>query len=184
MTVSALFRSGIQALREALRKGGAKTIEPGAYFAGTFSGTQPNAKNPRLNDEKVYTYEYRPVDQGAANVANLLGGQTVNTATGEVSAPAPVAQPATPAPVAQPAAPAPVAQPAAQPAAPAPVAQPADQGSPWGDQPAAQPAAAAPAADPNAQVGVLLKAGLDDATIAAATGVDVATVTALRAAQG
>lgn len=164
----------LKQLREALRKAGAKTIEEGAYFAGTLTGSRPNAKNPRLNDEKLYSFEYRSPASNA--VAGLLGGETVDQGTGEVHA-APAYTPAQFTPVEAPVAPAPVAAPAAAdpwqgqpvPAAPAPVQAP----------PAAAPAAAAA---PNVmdQAATLLRAGMTDDVVVATLGIDPAVLAVVK----
>lgn len=93
-------RSGsiLAAIRQAVAQANAQTIELGGVLTVTFSGFDPNSKNP-ANPRKVYTASYQ--------VPAPAGGMFTN--------PAP-AQPAQPA-----VAPAPAAQPA-QPAQPAPVA--------------------------------------------------------------
>lgn len=105
-------RSGsiLSAIRQAVHQVGAGTIDIGGQLTVTFSGFDPNSKNP-ANPRKVYTAAYVPPAPAGGMFANQAPAQ-------------PVAAPATPAPApAQPVAPAPVAQPApaapAQPAAPA-----------------------------------------------------------------
>ena len=104
-------RSGsiLSAIRQAVRQEGAGTIDIGGQLTVTFSGFDPNSKNP-ANPRKIYAASYVP----PAPAGGMFTSQ----------APAPVAQPAAaPAPVAQPApaAPAPVAQPVAASATPAPI---------------------------------------------------------------
>lgn len=104
-------RSGsiLSAIRQAVHQAGAGTIDIGGQLTVTFSGFDPNSKNPQ-NPRKIYTASYVPPAPA--------GGMFTNQAPAQPAAPAPAA----PAPVAQPAAPA--AQPAPAPA-PAPVAAPA-----------------------------------------------------------
>lgn len=52
---SAMF----QAIGEAQQAAG-RRIAPGGTLTITLTGTKPNAKNPKLNDQKLYTVEYRP----------------------------------------------------------------------------------------------------------------------------
>lgn len=110
-------RSGsiLSAIRQAVHQAGAGTIDIGGQLTVTFSGFDPNSKNP-ANPRKVYAASYVP----PAPAGGMFTSQ----------APAPVAQPAAPAPAApapapaapaQPVAPAPAAQPVAAPATPAPV---------------------------------------------------------------
>lgn len=110
-------RSGsiLSAIRQAVHQAGAGTIDIGGQLTVTFSGFDPNSKNP-ANPRKIYAASYVPPAPA--------GGMFTN------QAPAPVAQPAAPAPAAPapapaapvaPVAPAPVAQPVAAPATPAPV---------------------------------------------------------------
>lgn len=95
-------RSGsiLSAIRQAVHQAGAGTIDIGGQLTVTFSGFDPNSKNP-ANPRKIYSASYVPPAPA--------GGMFTNQAPAQ-----PVAAPATPA------APAPVAQPAA-PATPAPV---------------------------------------------------------------
>ena len=112
-------RSGsiLSAIRQAVHQAGAGTIDIGGQLTVTFSGFDPNSKNP-ANPRKIYAASYVP----PAPAGGMFTSQAPAPVAQPAPAPAPVAQPAAaPAPVAQPA-PAPVAQPA--PAAPAPVAQP------------------------------------------------------------
>lgn len=104
-------RSGsiLSAIRQAVHQAGAGTIDIGGQLTVTFSGFDPNSKNP-ANPRKIYSASYVPPAPA--------GGMFTNQAPAQPAAPAPVAQPV--APAAQPApAPAP-AQPVA-PATPAPV---------------------------------------------------------------
>ena len=105
-------RSGsiLSAIRQAVHQAGAGTIDIGGQLTVTFSGFDPNSKNPQ-NPRKIYSASYVPPAPA--------GGMFTNQAPAQPAAPAPVAQPV--APAAQPApAPAP-AQPVAAPATPAPV---------------------------------------------------------------
>lgn len=110
-------RSGsiLSAIRQAVHQAGAGTIDIGGQLTVTFSGFDPNSKNP-ANPRKIYSASYVPPAPA--------GGMFTNQAPAQPAAPAPAA-PAAPAPApaapAQPVAPAPVAQPVAAPAAPAPV---------------------------------------------------------------
>lgn len=99
-------RSGsiLSAIRQAVHQAGAGTIDIGGQLTVTFSGFDPNSKNP-ANPRKVYSASYVPPAPA--------GGMFTNQAPAQPAAPAPVAQPA-------PAA-APAAQPVAAPATPAPV---------------------------------------------------------------
>lgn len=100
-------RSGsiLSAIRQAVHQAGAGTIDIGGQLTVTFSGFDPNSKNP-ANPRKVYAASYVPPAPA--------GGMFTNQAPAQpVVAPAPA-----PAAPAQPVAPAP-AQPA--PATPAPV---------------------------------------------------------------
>ena len=92
-------RSGsiLSAIRQAVHQAGAGTIDIGGQLTVTFSGFDPNSKNP-ANPRKIYSASYVPPAPA--------GGMFTNQAP---------AQPA------QPAAPAPVAQPVPAPATPAPV---------------------------------------------------------------
>lgn len=105
-------RSGsiLSAIRQAVHQAGAGTIDIGGQLTVTFSGFDPNSKNP-ANPRKIYSASYVPPAPA--------GGMFTNQAPAQPAAPAPVAQPV--APAAQPApVPAP-AQPVAAPATPAPV---------------------------------------------------------------
>lgn len=148
-------RSGsiLSAIRQAVHQAGAGTIDIGGQLTVTFSGFDPNSKNPQ-NPRKIYTASYVPPAPA--------GGMFTNQAPAQPAAPAPAA----PAPAA-PAAPAPAA-----PAAPAPVAQPVAPATP-------APVPAVPDAIRQA-VTALIGTGQDDATIAATlagTGLPVTTET-------
>jgi len=112
-------RSGsiLSAIRQAVHQAGAGTIDIGGQLTVTFSGFDPNSKNP-ANPRKVYSASYVPPAPA--------GGMFTNQAAAQ---PAPVAAPAPAAPVPAPAAPAqpvaPAAQPAAAPAQPVPAPVPA-----------------------------------------------------------
>lgn len=160
-------RSGsiLSAIRQAVHQAGAGTIDIGGQLTVTFSGFDPNSKNP-ANPRKVYTASYVPPAPA--------GGMFTNQAPAQ-----PAAAPAAPAqPVAAPVPAAPAPAPAA-PAAPAPA------------QPVPAPATPAPVpAVPDAirqAVTALIGTGQDDATIAATlagTGLPVTaeTVATIRAA--
>lgn len=151
-------RSGsiLSAIRQAVHQAGAGTIDIGGQLTVTFSGFDPNSKNP-ANPRKIYSASYVPPAPA--------GGMFTNQAPAQ-----PVAQPA--------AAPAPAAPAApAQPVAPAPVAQPAPAAAPA--QPVPAPVPAVPDAVRQA-VTALIATGQDDATIAATlagTGLPVTTET-------
>lgn len=161
-------RSGsiLAAIRHAVAQAGAGTIDIGGQLTVTFSGFDPNSKNP-ANPRKIYSASYVPPAPA--------GGMFTNQAPAQ-----PVAAPAPAAPAPAPAAPAQPVAPAAQPAPVAPA-------------PAAQPAPATPApvpAVPDAirqAVTALIGTGQDDAAIAATlagTGLPVTaeTVATIRAA--
>ena len=121
-------RSGsiLSAIRQAVHQAGAGTIDIGGQLTVTFSGFDPNSKNP-ANPRKIYAASYVPPAPAGGMFTSQEPAQPVAAPAAPVApAPAaPVAQPApaAPAPAAQPAAPAPVAQPVAAPApaTPAPV---------------------------------------------------------------
>lgn len=113
-------RSGsiLSAIRQAVHQAGAGTIDIGGQLTVTFSGFDPNSKNP-ANPRKIYTAAY----QAPAPAGGMFTNQAPAQPAAAPAAPAPV--PVAPAqPVAPAAQPAPAAAPA-QPVAPAPVAQPA-----------------------------------------------------------
>ena len=99
-------RSGsiLSAIRQAVHQAGAGTIDIGGQLTVTFSGVDPNSKNP-ANPRKIYSASYVPPAPA--------GGMFTNQAPAQ-----PVAAPAPAAPAPAPAAP---AQPVAAPATPAPV---------------------------------------------------------------
>lgn len=103
-------RSGsiLSAIRQAVHQVGAGTIDIGGQLTVTFSGFDPNSKNP-ANPRKVYSASYAPPAPA--------GGMFTNQAPAQPAAPAPAA----PAAPAQPVAPAQPAAPVAAPATPAPV---------------------------------------------------------------
>lgn len=105
-------RSGsiLSAIRQAVHQAGAGTIDIGGQLTVTFSGFDPNSKNP-ANPRKVYAASYVPPAPA--------GGMFTNQAPAPVAQPAAAPAPAAPAAPAAPVAPAP-AQPVA-PATPAPV---------------------------------------------------------------
>lgn len=105
----------LKAVRDAVRRSGAKGLEVGGILAVTYSGD--GIAQGQLDPPKLYTAVYTPAARNAATEF-INGGQPAAPA-----APAqpvqPVAQPVAPAPQPAPVAPAPVAPavPAAQPAA-------------------------------------------------------------------
>lgn len=107
-------RSGsiLSAIRQAVHQAGAGTIDIGGQLTVTFSGFDPNSKNP-ANPRKVYSASYVPPAPA--------GGMFTNQAPAQPAAPAPAAPAPAPAAPAQLVAPAPAAQPVAAPATPAPV---------------------------------------------------------------
>lgn len=108
-------RSGsiLSAIRQAVHQAGAGTIDIGGQLTVTFSGFDPNSKNP-ANPRKVYTAAYQ--------APAPAGGMFTNQAPAQpAAAPAPAAPAPAPAAPAQPVAPAPAAQPVPAPATPAPV---------------------------------------------------------------
>ena len=106
-------RSGsiLSAIRQAVHQAGAGTIDIGGQLTVSFSGFDPNSKNP-ANPRKIYSASYVPPAPA--------GGMFTNQAPAQpVAQPVPAA-PAPAAPAPAPAQPAP-AQPVAAPATPAPV---------------------------------------------------------------
>lgn len=99
-------RSGsiLSAIRQAVHQAGAGTIDIGGQLTVTFSGFDPNSKNP-ANPRKIYAAAYVPPAPA--------GGMFTSQAPAQ-----PAAAPAPAAPAPAPAAP---AQPVAAPATPAPV---------------------------------------------------------------
>lgn len=93
-------RSGsiLSAIRQAVHQAGAGTIDIGGQLTVTFSGFDPNSKNP-ANPRKIYSASYVPPAPA--------GGMFTNQAPAP-AAPAPVAPPVAPAAQPAPATPAPV----------------------------------------------------------------------------
>ena len=114
-------RSGsiLSAIRQAVHQAGAGTIDIGGQLTVTFSGFDPNSKNP-ANPRKVYTASYVPPAPAGGMFTNQAPAQPVAQPVAP-AAPAPAAPAPAPAAPAQPVAPAPAAQPAVAPATPAPV---------------------------------------------------------------
>lgn len=113
-------RSGsiLSAIRQAVAQVNAGTIDIGGQLTVTFSGFDPNSKNP-ANPRKVYSASYVPPAPAGGMFTSQASAQPV--AAPVPAAPAPAAPaPAQPVPAA-PVAPAPAAQPVAAPATPAPV---------------------------------------------------------------
>lgn len=108
-------RSGsiLSAIRQAVHQAGAGTIDIGGQLTVTFSGFDPNSKNP-ANPRKIYSASYVPPAPAGGMFTNQAPAQPVAQPAAAPATPAPA--PATPA---QPVAPTP-AQPVA-PATPAPV---------------------------------------------------------------
>ena len=119
-------RSGsiLSAIRQAVHQAGAGTIDIGGQLTVTFSGFDPNSKNP-ANPRKIYSASYVPPAPAGGMFTSQAPAQPAAAPVAQpVAAPAPAApdapaQPVAPAP-AQPVAPAP-AQPVPAPATPAPV---------------------------------------------------------------
>ena len=111
-------RSGsiLSAIRQAVHQAGAGTIDIGGQLTVTFSGFDPNSKNP-ANPRKVYTAAYVPPAPAGGMFTNQAPAQPV----AQPAAPAPAAPAPAPAAPAQLVAPAPAAQPVPAPATPAPV---------------------------------------------------------------
>lgn len=91
-------RSGsiLSAIRQAVHQAGAGTIDIGGQLTVTFSGFDPNSKNP-ANPRKIYSASYVPPAPAGGMFTNQAPAQPA-----AAPAPAPVAQPvapATPAPV-------------------------------------------------------------------------------------
>lgn len=89
-------RSGsiLSAIRQAVHQVGAGTIDIGGQLTVTFSGFDPNSKNP-ANPRKIYAASYVPPAPAGGMFTNQAPAQPAAPAP----APAPAAQPATPAPV-------------------------------------------------------------------------------------
>jgi|GEM_PF-2558952 len=165
----------IKALREAIRQAGDDDLHEGGEFYAKITGMRPSSRG---NDEILYAYKYSAPVAGTGLDFSQVGGEQVNTQTGEIHAPAQAAPAAAeqawgapPAPAAggwpaQPAAAAP-APAAAPPAAPPAVAQPA---------PAAAPVATP---DPVALVDQLVGLGVPIEGIASTTGLSPEAVAAI-----
>ena len=102
-------RSGsiLSAIRQAVHQAGAGTIDIGGQLTVTFSGFDPNSKNP-ANPRKIYSASYVPPAPAGGMFTNQAPAQPVPAPA--PTAPAPAAQPAPVAPA--PAAPAPAPVPA------------------------------------------------------------------------
>lgn len=89
-------RSGsiLSAIRQAVHQAGAGTIDIGGQLTVTFSGFDPNSKNP-ANPRKVYTAAY----QAPAPAGGMFTNQAAAQSVAPAQPAAPVAAPATPAPV-------------------------------------------------------------------------------------
>ena len=113
-------RSGsiLSAIRQAVHQAGAGTIDIGGQLTVTFSGFDPNSKNP-ANPRKIYSASYVPPAPAGGMFTNQAPAQPVAQPAAAPAPAAPAPAPAAPAAPAQPA-PAP-AQPVAAPATPAPV---------------------------------------------------------------
>lgn len=99
-------RSGsiLSAIRQAVHQAGAATIDIGGQLTVTFSGFDPNSKNP-ANPRKIYSASYVPPAPAGGMFTNQAPAQPA-AAPAQPVAPAPVAQPApTPAPAPVPAVP-------------------------------------------------------------------------------
>ena len=115
-------RSGsiLSAIRQAVHQAGAGTIDIGGQLTVTFSGFDPNSKNP-ANPRKIYSASYVPPAPAGGMFTNQAPAPAAPAPAQPVAAPAPAAPaPAQPVAAPAPAAPAP-AQPVAAPATPAPV---------------------------------------------------------------
>lgn len=184
------------ALLEAVRQAGAKSIDEGGKFAAKFLSTKPTeSKNNRgrLADAKVFGYQYQPPVAGVDLGADLAGSQPQQQQAQQgfqhpqnppqqVQQQAPVQQQDNPwgnQPPAQPQQQAPVQD---QQAAAQQAFQQGLQAEPVQQQaaPAPQPAAAPQQDDPTARARQLLPLGFTDEQIEAATGVPAAQVKALR----
>ena len=95
-------RSGsiLAAIRHAVAQAGAGTIDIGGQLTVTFSGFDPNSKNP-ANPRKIYTAVY----QAPAPAGGMFTNQAPAQPAPAPAAPAPAAQPVAPAPAPVPAVP-------------------------------------------------------------------------------
>lgn len=91
-------RSGsiLSAIRQAVHQAGAGTIDIGGQLTVTFSGFDPNSKNP-ANPRKIYSASYVPPAPAGGMFTNQAPAQPA--AAPATPAAQPVAAPATPAPV-------------------------------------------------------------------------------------
>lgn len=86
-------KAGSQSLHDAVatavRRSGAKGLEPGGTLAMTFTGTEPS-QTRGFNDRKLWSASYTPPDQSAQTGDYLGTGQQqqVDTSTGEIQQPA------------------------------------------------------------------------------------------------
>lgn len=80
-----LFGQKLKAAKEELAKKGMKTIELGAYFKITLTGTKPSA-NKRYNDVKLYGIELQPAKSRPAVDALIaeLGATEVSAPGGKI----------------------------------------------------------------------------------------------------
>lgn len=116
-------RSGsiLSAIRQAVHQAGAGTIDIGGQLTVTFSGFDPNSKNP-ANPRKIYSASYVPPAPAGGMFTNQAPAQPAAApAPAAPAQPVAPAAPVAPAPVAQPAPAVAPAQPVAAPATPAPV---------------------------------------------------------------
>lgn len=104
-------RSGsiLSAIRQAVQQAGAGTIDIGGQLTVTFSGFDPNSKNP-ANPRKIYAASYVPPAPAGGMFTNQAPAQPAAASAPDPAAPAPAAAPAQP--VAAPATPAPAPVPA------------------------------------------------------------------------
>ena len=93
-------RSGsiLSAIRQAVHQAGAGTIDIGGQLTVTFSGFDPNSKNP-ANPRKIYSASYVPPAPAGGMFTNQAAAQPVAPAPAAPAAPAQPVAPATPAPI-------------------------------------------------------------------------------------
>jgi len=156
-----------RAIFDAISNAGADDLKVGGMLTITFTGTDPNSKNP-ANPAKLYTASYVPPAPGTGSTFAPAAAPAQQAAT----APQPPYQ-AAPVEQVDPWNP-PAAAAVQQPYQAAPVAAPA----------AAPAQAPAPAGDPSIydKVKQLINVGLDDQAITNATNIPVEQVAAIRAA--
>jgi len=195
--------SCFRAIKDAIKAAGRKDIEPGAFLDVWYAADDPKSSNPR-NPRKLYGAQYTPPATPLAATGEIASPpasapQTYSPPPAAAPAPAPVA-------VAAPVAAPPVdpayaawlatqqAAPVAPPAPPAPapgvdfaaMAAALQAGPPAAAPPVAAPPAAAPPQVQQideatmAKVRALIGAGIDTATIVAATGLSEGAVAAVR----